>query len=78
MVCKLVTCEDAVSASHNVMGAPTHALLLEGGAVGAEDEFLRGRSEVGQACNGQVLVVEVGVVTEPVVGLGEELQLAHC
>lgn len=52
-----------------MVGRATHALFLEGGAVGAEDKLLRGRGEVSQAGDGQVLVVEVGVVAEDLVGL---------
>jgi hypothetical protein len=47
----------------------TDPLLLQRGAVCAEYQLLRGRSEVCKACNGQVFVVEVGVVADDVVGL---------
>ena len=38
------------------------ALILDGWAVGTEDELLGGGGVIGQAGNRQVLVVEVGVV----------------
>lgn len=52
-------------------GDVSHALLLDCGAVGAQDQLLGRRGEVGKACDGQVLVVEVGVVAESLVGLGD-------
>ena len=48
-----------------------YSLLLEGRAVAAKDELLGGRCEVRQTGNGQVLVVEVGVFAEDLVGLSE-------
>jgi hypothetical protein len=68
IVCKLVTC--ALSAlCHVMVGRATHSLFLDGGAVTAEDKLLGGCCEVWQAGNGQVLVVEVGVLAEDLVGL---------
>jgi hypothetical protein len=47
----------------------TYALLLDSGAVTTEDKLLRGGCEVCETGDGQVLVVEVGVVAEDLVGL---------
>jgi hypothetical protein len=46
-----------------------YSLLLDGRAVAAEDELLGSSCEVRQTGNGQVLVVEVGVLAEDLVGL---------
>jgi hypothetical protein len=51
------------------VGYYAHPLLFESWAVSAQDELLRGGCEVCQTGNGQVLVVEVGVVAEDLVGL---------
>ena len=45
------------------------ALLRDGGRVGAEDELGSSSSEVGEAGDGEVFVVEGGVVAEDLVGL---------
>jgi hypothetical protein len=45
------------------------ALLGEGGGVGAQDELARLAGEGGEAGDGEVFVVEVGVVTDDLVGL---------
>lgn len=59
-----------MSSSHDVVvGRATHTLLLDGGAVAAKHELLRGRGEVGKTCDGEVLVVEIRVVPETVIGL---------
>jgi hypothetical protein len=47
----------------------TYPLVLDGGAVAAQHQLLRRRRELGQSGNGQVLVVEVGVVVDLLVGL---------
>lgn len=52
-----------------VMVGQTHSLVLESGAVLAQDELLRRRRELCETGNGQVLVVEVGVLAEEVFGL---------
>lgn len=68
IVCRLVTC--ALSAMCHVMvGRAAHSLFLDGGAVTTKDELLGGCCEVWQASNGQVLVVEVGVLAQDLIGL---------
>lgn len=47
----------------------THPLLLEGGAVCTEDQLLRSCRELCQTGNGQVLVIQIRVLAEEVVGL---------
>ena len=59
------------SAGDGLEGCDT--LLGDGGGVGAEDEFLRGGCEVCETGDGEVLVVEVWVGVEDVVGLLEVL-----
>lgn len=53
-----------------------YALFLDGGAVTTKHELLRGRRELGQAGNGQILVVEVGVIAQTLVGLESRAVLA--
>ena len=53
-----------------------YSLLLEGRAVAAKDELLGGRCEVRQTGNGQVLVVEVGVFAEDLVGLSWRVSMS--
>ena len=48
-----------------------YPLLFDGGTVGAEDELLRRGGELGEARDGEVLVVEVGVFAEALLGLVE-------
>ena len=52
-------------------GEGPYPLLFYGGAVGAEDQFLRGAGEVGEAGNGEVFVVKIRVFAEDLVGLWE-------
>lgn len=47
----------------------TYSLLADGWAVAADDELLRGGGEIGQAADGKVLVVQVGVIVDGIVGL---------
>lgn len=49
------------------------ALFGDDGGVFAEDEFLGGRGEVGEAGDGEVFVVEVGVFAEEFVGLEKHI-----
>lgn len=53
----------------------TYALLFYGGAVGAEDQFLGCAGEVGETGDGEVFVVEVGVVAEDLVGLWNTISI---
>jgi hypothetical protein len=46
-----------------------HALLLQGGAVCSENELLGGAREVRKTGDGEVLVVEVRVIAQDLVGL---------
>src|SRR4051812_6459252 len=46
-----------------------HPLFPDGWAVAAEHELLRGRSEFGETGDGEILMVEVGVVSDDVVSL---------
>jgi hypothetical protein len=55
--------------SRHEWGGAAHSLFLDGGAVTTKDELLRRRCEVSQAGNGQILVVEVRVLAEDLVGL---------
>ena len=48
-----------------------YSFFFYGRTVGAEDELLCGRGEVGEAGDGQVLVVEIGVGAEALFGLKE-------
>lgn len=58
-----------VSSSHDVMEGCPHPLLLDGGAVTTEHELLGGGCELGETSDREVLVVEIGVVAQSVVGL---------
>lgn len=52
-----------------MVGDLAYSLLLDGGAVPSQDELLRGRRKVCQTGDWQILVVQVGVIAESVVGL---------
>ena len=54
---------------HVMVGRATHSLFLDGGAVTTKDKLLGSCCEVRQTDNGQVLVVEVGIIAEDLVGL---------
>lgn len=45
-----------------------HPLLFDGRAVCTENESLSGGGKVCKSCNGQILVVEIGVVSQDMVG----------
>ena len=47
----------------------TYSLVFDCGAVGAYNEFLGGGGEIGQAADGEVFVVEIGIIVDGVVGL---------
>lgn len=47
----------------------TYALFADGWAVRADNQLLCGRGEVGETANGEVFVVETGVVVDGIVGL---------
>lgn len=47
----------------------TYTAFFYGGGVGAQDELLSGGSEFSKTSNGQVFVVEIGILTDDVVGL---------
>jgi hypothetical protein len=49
------------------------AVLLESWRVSAEDQLLRGGSEVCETSDGEVFVVKVGVLTKEIIGLDSEL-----
>lgn len=50
-------------------GRGAYTLLLDGGAVPAQDELLGSRCEVWETSNGQILVVEIRVAAQDLVGL---------
>lgn len=54
---------------HVMVGRVTHSLFRDGGAVTTKDELLGSCCKVWQAGNGQILVVEVGVLAQDLVGL---------
>lgn len=54
---------------HAMVGRATHSLFLDGGAVTTKNELLGGCCEFWQTGNGQILVVEVGVLAQDLVGL---------
>lgn len=49
----------------------TYALFADGCAVCADNQLLCGGGEVGETANGEVFVVQAGVVVDSVVGLFE-------
>jgi hypothetical protein len=62
---------DGASARDGLEGG--YALLFYCRGVGAEDQFLRCGGELGEAGDGEVFVVEVGVLTEDIVRLEVKL-----
>jgi len=50
-----------------------YPIFLDGGAVGANDELLRGRCEVRQTTDGEVFVIQIRVIVNSVIGLANSL-----
>lgn len=47
----------------------SYAVVLNGGAVSTQNQLLRGACVLGQARNGEIFMVEVGVIAEDFVCL---------
>jgi len=51
------------------LGSTTYSVLFDGRAVRAQDQLLGCRRELCEASDGQIFVVEVGIVAQDLVGL---------
>jgi hypothetical protein len=68
-----------VSLTRDAVGSwSPYPLVLDGGAVLAKDELLRSGRELWETGDGKILMVEIGVFAEDIVGLEQYLISACC
>lgn len=72
MVWRVVTYIQNSSGSMGLgwVGAETYPFLFDGWAIGSKHKFLSGEGEICKTGDGEIFVVEVGVVSQDIICLG--------
>lgn len=64
-----------VDAPYRLTGGEAYSVLADGWTVGPDHELLGGGGVIGQTLDGEIFMVEIGVIANEVVGLGCQLCL---